>query len=90
MAFQKSSTGSKHSGPNVYDPETAIGFESTGRDMPKDQKLIIVSSRNRFALGFAVTERYLDADKVVYSAPSEALKSQLQLKTRALSYLPIR
>jgi hypothetical protein len=76
MVFQRFETGSR-SGfyPYVYNPDSDIRIEATGRDMPKDRKLITVYSGKHAVFGFEVSWQYVNEEKtVVYSGSLDKIK----------------
>jgi hypothetical protein len=77
MVFQRFETGSKSSFyPYVYNLETDIRIEVTGRDMPKDRRLITIYSSTHPIFGFEVSWKYFNEEKlVVYSASAGKIKS---------------
>jgi hypothetical protein len=80
MVFQRFETGSR-SGfyPYVYNADTDIRIEVTGRDMPKDRKLIIIYSGKHSVFGFEVSWKYVNEDKmVVYSGSLDRIKDMFE------------
>jgi hypothetical protein len=77
MAFQRFETGSRSSFyPYVCNPDTNIRIEVTGRDMPKDRKLIKIYSGKHPVFGFEVSWKYVNEDKmVVYSGSLDKMKN---------------
>jgi hypothetical protein len=78
MVFERFETGS-WSGfhPYVYNADTDIRIEATGRDMPKDRKLVTVYSGKRPVFAFKVSWKYVTEEKMVVYSGSLAKIKQL-------------
>jgi hypothetical protein len=80
MVFQRFETGSRSSfHPFVHNPDTDIRIEVTGRDMPKDRRLIKIYSGKHPVFSFEVSWKYFNEEKmVVYSASLDRIKNLVE------------